>query len=85
MIEVWLQECHCSKKEAYRVANVNEWKVRLARAILPMNLVDGPLAGQPPGLQEASRNHFRIVSAFPIPLQLVMALGNVGRIDSDRL
>jgi len=39
--------CLCSKKEAYRVANVNEWKVRLARGILPITFVDCPLAGRP--------------------------------------
>ena len=85
MIVVWLRKCHCSTKEAYCVANVNEWKFRLARGILPMTLVDDPLAGPPPGLQKASRDPFRIVSAFPSPVRLLLFLGNGGGIDTDRL
>jgi len=80
-----VEKVSLSKKEAYRVANVNEWKVRLARGILPMTLVDDPLAGPPPGLQKASRDPFRIVSAFPSPVRLLLFLGNGGGIDSDRL
>ncbi len=57
-IVVWLRKCHCSTKEAYRVANVNEWKVRLAREILPMTLVDDPLTGQLRAYRKAPETPF---------------------------